>query len=543
MKKLLFLLPVIILTFSCSKKEKADLIISNATIYTVDNEFTKAEAAAIKDGKFIAVGSSKDIQQQFSAKNEKDLKGKFVYPGFIDAHCHFYGYSMNLRKVDLVGTQSVEEIIERLKEYKEEYDPEWILGRGWDQNDWEVKEFPHKKELDEVFPETPVYLTRVDGHAAYVNSAALKEAGISKAENIEGGKIHEKAGEPTGILIDNAMNLVSKNIPNPTKEEKIDAIKQGEDNCFQVGLTMVADAGLGYSEIHLLDSLQKEDLIKMNIYAMLSPTRENIDIFVKQGAYKTEKMHIKSIKLFADGALGSRGACLLEPYSDDPDNYGLIVTDTDSLEEFCQLAYENNYQVNTHAIGDSANRLMLNIYGNILDGENERRWRIEHAQIIHPEDFKLFGKHSIIPAINTTHATSDMHWAEERLGEERLKNGYAYKKLLKENSWLPNGSDFPVEHINPLYGFYAGVARKDLEGYPEDGFQKENALSRKEALKAMTIWAAKSCFQENERGSIQKGKEADFVVTEHDIMEMEEEKIPDTKVMETYIQGTKVYGQ
>lgn len=543
MKKLLFLLPVIILTFSCSKKEKADLIISNATIYTVDNEFTKAEAAAIKDGKFIAVGSSKDIQQQFSAKNEKDLKGKFVYPGFIDAHCHFYGYSMNLRKVDLVGTQSVEEIIERLKEYKEEYDPEWILGRGWDQNDWEVKEFPHKKELDEVFPETPVYLTRVDGHAAYVNSAALKEAGISKAENIEGGKIHEKAGEPTGILIDNAMNLVSKNIPNPTKEEKIDAIKQGEDNCFQVGLTMVADAGLGYSEVQLLDSLQKEDLIKMNIYAMLSPTRENIDIFVKQGAYKTEKMHIKSIKLFADGALGSRGACLLEPYSDDPDNYGLIVTDTDSLEEFCQLAYENNYQVNTHAIGDSANRLMLNIYGNILDGENERRWRIEHAQIIHPEDFKLFGKHSIIPAINTTHATSDMPWAEERLGEERLKNGYAYKKLLKENGWLPNGSDFPVEHINPLYGFYAGVARKDLEGYPEDGFQKENALSRKEALKAMTIWAAKSCFQENERGSIQKGKEADFVVTEHDIMEMEEEKIPDTKVMETYIQGTKVYGQ
>ncbi|MFP3860926.1 MAG: amidohydrolase [Bacteroidales bacterium] len=543
MKKLLFLLPVIILTFSCSKKEKADLIISNATIYTVDNEFTKAEAAAIKDGKFIAVGSSKDIQQQFSAKNEKDLKGKFVYPGFIDAHCHFYGYSMNLRKVDLVGTQSVEEIIERLKEYKEEYDPEWILGRGWDQNDWEVKEFPHKKELDEVFPETPVYLTRIDGHAAYVNSAALKEAGISKAENIEGGKIHEKAGEPTGILIDNAMNLVSKNIPNPTKEEKIDAIKQGEDNCFQVGLTMVADAGLGYSEVQLLDSLQKEDLIKMNIYAMLSPTRENIDIFVKQGAYKTEKMHIKSIKLFADGALGSRGACLLEPYSDDPDNYGLIVTDTDSLEEFCQLAYENNYQVNTHAIGDSANRLMLNIYGNILDGENERRWRIEHAQIIHPEDFKLFGKHSIIPAINTTHATSDMPWAEERLGEERLKNGYAYKKLLKENSWLPNGSDFPVEHINPLYGFYAGVARKDLEGYPEDGFQKENALSRKEALKAMTIWAAKSCFQENERGSIQKGKEADFVVTEQDIMEMEEEKIPDTKVMETYIQGTKVYGQ
>ncbi|MFP4019683.1 MAG: amidohydrolase, partial [Bacteroidales bacterium] len=433
MKKLLFLLPVIILTFSCSKKEKADLIISNATIYTVDNEFTKAEAAAIKDGKFIAVGSSKDIQQQFSSKNEKDLKGKFVYPGFIDAHCHFYGYSMNLRKVDLVGTQSVEEIIERLKEYKEEYDPEWILGRGWDQNDWEVKEFPHKKELDEVFPETPVYLTRVDGHAAYVNSAALKEAGISKAENIEGGKIHEKAGEPTGILIDNAMNLVSKNIPNPTKEEKIDAIKQGEDNCFQVGLTMVADAGLGYSEVQLLDSLQKEDLIKMNIYAMLSPTRENIDIFVKQGAYKTEKMHIKSIKLFADGALGSRGACLLEPYSDDPDNYGLIVTDTDSLEEFCQLAYENNYQVNTHAIGDSANRLMLNIYGNILDGENERRWRIEHAQIIHPEDFKLFGEHSIIPAINTTHATSDMHWAEERLGEERLKNGYAYKKLLKEN--------------------------------------------------------------------------------------------------------------
>jgi hypothetical protein len=347
--------------------------------------------------------------------------------------------------------------------------------------------------------------------------------------------------EPTGVLIDNASGLVSKHIPNPTREEKINGLIEGAENCFGVGLTYVADAGLPYSSIQLMDSLQKADELKMQTYVMLSPTEKNFNEYVKKGVYKTGRMHIQSIKLFADGALGSRGACMLKPYSDDSDNVGFLVTPRKELKKHARLAYENDYQVNTHAIGDSANRVVLNLYGEILGGKNDRRWRIEHSQVIHPDDFKLFAKYSVIPAVNTTHATSDMYWADERLGEERLKHAYAYKKLLEKNDWLCNGSDFPVEDINPLYGFYAAVARKDLKGYPEGGFQMENALNREQALKAMTLWAAKSCFEEDSKGSIKKGKNANFVVTDRDIMTVEESKIPGTKVLETFIGGEKVY--
>ena len=542
MKKLLYILPFLFLIISCSslKKEKVDLIVKNATVYTVDQKFRKVDAFAIKNGKFEAVGEEKRILKNYTTDSILDMEGKFIYPGFIDPHCHFYGYSMNLTEVDISETQSFEDIIEKLKKYNNKNEVEWLVGRGWDQNKWEEKQFPDKSRLDEIFPNTPVYLTRVDGHAAIVNSKALEIADINAQTEVSGGKIIKENNEPTGVLIDNAMRLVSDNIPEPTKNEKINALQKGEQNCFNVGLTMVADAGLKYAPIHLIDSLQKTGKLKMNTYVMLTPTQDNIDTFVKQGVYKTEKMHIQSIKLFADGALGSRGACLLKPYNDDPNNYGLLVSEPSELHKLSEIAYENNFQVNTHAIGDSANRLMLNIYSNILPSGNDRRWRIEHAQVIHPNDFKLFGKYNIIPAINSTHATSDMNWADERLGNDRLKNAYAYKELLDENGWLPNGSDFPVEDINPLYGFYAAFARKDFEGNPKDGFQKENALSREEALKAMTIWAAKGCFQEDERGSIEAGKKADFVVTSKDIMQAEESKVPHINVKKTFINGDLV---
>ena len=539
MKKLLYILPFLFLIISCSslKKEKVDLIVKNATVYTVDQKFRKADAFAVKDGKFKEVGKEKNILQKYSPDSILDMEGKYIYPGFIDPHCHFYGYSMNLTEVDLSGTQSFEAIIEKLKDYNKKNEVEWLVGRGWDQNKWEKKQFPDKSRLDKTFPNTPVYLTRIDGHAAIVNSKALEIAGINPQTEVSGGKVLKENNEPSGVLIDNAMSLVSDNIPKPTKEEQINALQKGERNCFNVGLTMVADAGLKYAPTHLLDSLQKAGKLKMNTYVMLTPTQDNIDTFIKQGVYKTEKMHIQSIKLFADGALGSRGACLLKPYNDDPDNYGLLVSEPSKLRKISKIAYENNFQVNTHAIGDSANRLMLNIYSDILHQKNDRRWRIEHAQVIHPDDFKLFGEYNILPAINSTHATSDMNWADERLGNDRLKNAYAYKKLLDENDWLPNGSDFPVEDINPLYGFYAAFARKDLYGNPENGFQTENALSRKEALKSMTIWAAKGCFQENERGSIEAGKKADFVVTAKDIMQAEESKVPHINVKNTFING------
>ncbi len=542
MKKLLYILPFLFLIISCSslKKEKVDLIVKNATVYTVDQKFRKVDAFAIKDGKFESVGQEKQILQQYTSDSIIDMEGKFIYPGFIDPHSHFYGYSMNLTEVDLTDTRSFDEIIEKLRSYDKNNEVEWLVGRGWDQNKWEKKQFPDKSRLDKLFPNTPVYLTRVDGHAAIVNSKALEIAGINAQTEVSGGKVIKENNKPTGILIDNAMSLVSDKIPEPTKEEQINALQKGEQNCFNVGLTMVADAGLKYAPTHLIDSLQKTGKLKMNTYVMLTPTQDNIDTFVKQGIYKTEKMHIQSIKLFADGALGSRGACLLKPYNDDPENYGLLVSEPSELRKLSEIAYENNFQVNTHAIGDSANRLMLNIYSDILPPKNERRWRIEHAQVIHPDDFKLFGEYNIIPAINSTHATSDMNWADERLGDDRLKNAYAYKKLLNENGWLPNGSDFPVEDINPLYGFYAAFARKDFEGNPKDGFQKENALSREEALKAMTIWAAKGCFQEDERGSIEAGKKADFVVTAKDIMQAEESKVPHINVKKTFINGEPV---
>jgi len=539
MKKLLYILPFLFLIISCSslKKEKVDLIVKNATVYTVDQKFRKVDAFVIKDGKFEAVGNERHLLKKYTSDSILDMAGKYIYPGFIDPHCHFYGYSMNLTEVDISETQSFEDIIEKLKKYNNKNEVEWLVGRGWDQNKWEEKQFPDKSRLDEIFPNTPVYLTRVDGHAAIVNSKALEIADINAQTEVSGGKVIKDNNEPTGLLIDNAMSLVSNKIPEPTKEEQVNALQKGEQNCFNVGLTMVADAGLKYAPTHLLDSLQKAGKLKMNTYVMLTPTQDNIDTFVKQGVYKTEKMHIQSIKLFADGALGSRGACLLKPYNDDPDNYGLLVSEPSKLRKISKIAYENNFQVNTHAIGDSANRLMLNIYSDILHQKNDRRWRIEHAQVIHPDDFKLFGEYNILPAINSTHATSDMNWADERLGNDRLKNAYAYKKLLDENDWLPNGSDFPVEDINPLYGFYAAFARKDLYGNPENGFQTENALSRKEALKSMTIWAAKGCFQENERGSIEAGKKADFVVTAKDIMQAEESKVPHINVKNTFING------
>ncbi len=535
------LLVVLILSMSCNNKEQVSLIITNVKVYTVNSNFELAESFAVKDGKFIAIGTSKEILSKYSSDQVIDLKGKYVYPGFIDAHSHFYGYCMTLLQANLRGTKSFDEILEVIKAHDEKYNSDWVLGRSLDQNDWEIKEFPTKEKLDELFPDKPVYLKRVDGHAAIANSKALELAGITNKTQVDGGKIYLKNGEPTGVLIDNAMTLVSDLIPDTEKETAIKAIKQGEQSCFAVGLTSVCDAGLYKKQILLIDSLQNIGEMNMRIYAMLEPTEENIEHFVKKGIYKTDYLNVRSIKLYADGALGSRGACLIEPYSDDPGNYGLIVEPVKFYHEMCKVAIENNYQINTHAIGDSANRLMLDIYSEYLKEPNDRRWRIEHSQVIHPDDVDKFGKYNIIPSIQSTHCTSDMYWADERLGENRIKSAYIYKVLLDQNGWIPNGTDFPVEKIDPRLTFYASVSRKDVEGYPENGFQTENALTREETLKSMTIWAAKAAFEENEKGSIEVGKFADFIVLDKDIMEVDEVEIPNIKILNTYISGEKQF--
>ncbi len=526
---------------SCQRRENVDFIVKNAVVYSVDSNFQIAESFAVSGGKFLAVGSDQDIETKYHSDQVFDLGGKPVYPGFYDAHCHFDGYAGNLRKADLTGTTSFAEVCGRLVENQKINPSAWAQGRGWDQNDWAVKKFPDRAELDKLFPDQPVYLTRIDGHAAMVNTAALKLAGISEKTTVKGGEIIRENGRITGVLVDNAMDLVSRLIPEMSEAEETEALLQAQKNCFAVGLTSVADAGLSTGSVRLMDKLQQDGRLKMRVFAMLSPTKQNFEAFVAKGIYKTDHLNVRSVKLYADGALGSRGALMLEPYSDAPEKSGLQVNETDYLTDICQKCYDAGYQVETHCIGDSANRLMLTIYKNILKTPNDRRWRIEHAQIIAPDDFNLFGEFSIIPSVQTTHATSDMYWAEDRVGPVRIKGAYAYRQLMEQNGWIPNGSDFPVERINPLFGFYAAFARMDQSGFPDGGWMMDNALTREEALKAMTIWAAKSCFEEKERGSIEPGKMADFVILNNDIMKIQAINVPKVIVMQTWTGGEKVH--
>ncbi|MCK4852614.1 MAG: amidohydrolase [Bacteroidales bacterium] len=526
---------------SCANTKQVDLIFHNGTIYTVDESFSTAEAMALKDGMILAVGNDDAIIDRYKAEQIVDLDGGFVYPGLIDAHCHFVGYGMSLQNADLTGTVSFEEIIEVLKEHQAKHPSEWILGRGWDQNDWENKQFPTKDKLDLAFPGKPVLLTRIDGHGAIASSEALRRANVTEETSIDGGALIKKDGKLTGVLIDNAIGLVRKVLPKAGRQDYVNALIQGQKNCFAVGITSLHEAGTGYATIGLIDSLQMAGELKMRIYAMLSPGKKNYEHYLFKGIHKTDRLNVRSIKLFADGALGSRGALLFESYSDDPGNVGLAVNTDEFIREQCRLAHEHGYQVNTHCIGDSANRWILDIYSDFLTGKNDSRWRIEHSQVIHLDDFSKFGEYSIIPSVQSTHATSDMYWAEDRVGPVRIKGAYAYRQLLHENGWLPNGSDFPVEHINPLYGYYALFARKDHEGWPEGGYQMEQALTREEAIRAMTIWAARSAFEEDEKGSLEPGKLADFIITGEDLLTIPEQDIPGLMIRQTYIGGEMVY--
>ncbi len=559
---LLFSILVFLFTSCGSKKIKVDFIVTNAKVYTADASFAVLESFAIKEGKIVAVGTNQSIAVVYESDSTLNVEGKTILPGIIDAHCHFLSYGLGLQECDLVGTKSFKEVIDRLKKYVAVNKKEWIIGRGWDQNDWATKEYPDNKILDSIFPGKPILLTRIDGHAALVSSEGLRRANINDSTNVNGGEIireikeekvgaHHKTqivfGKATGILVDNAVDLVQKIIPQADFNTSKEALLAAQENCFAVGLTTVDDAGLMKTDIDIIDQLQKKGDLKMRIYAMLSDSAPNYQHYLVHGPYKTDYLNVRSFKFYADGALGSRGACLLHNYDDQNGWRGFLLNTPAHFESKMKLLASKGFQVCTHCIGDSANRLILSIYGKIfsdstlINSDTNRRWRIEHAQVVSKSDLPLFGKYFIIPSIQPTHATSDMYWAEKRLGSERLKTAYAYNDLLKSAGTVALGTDFPVENINPMFTFYAAISRQDQQHFPANGFQMENALSKRNALYGMTLWAAFANFEENEKGSIEAGKFADFIILDGDPMTSPTNNIPSIKVLATYIAGQKVY--
>ena len=540
MKKLFPLL--LFLAVACKQKDyNADLLVKNAIVYTVDSNFTVADAFVVSAGKIVAVGKADSLEEEYTAREVVDAGGKPVYPGFIDAHAHFYNYGLSLQEVKLENTGSWQDVVDSVSTYARKNTEGWIIGRGWDQNKWKVKNFPDKAKLDSMFPVRPVMLARIDGHALMVNQAALNIAGIKPGQNIAGGEIETINGKLTGLLVDNAMGLIRRKIPAPNDSVTQSAFLDAQRNCFAVGLTTVDDCGLPYTMINTIAALQHKGALKMRLYVMLSDEPDNYAYLFKRGAYKTPGLDVRAFKVYADGALGSRGACLLQPYADQKNWRGFLLSSQQHFADVAKKLAGKGFQMCTHAIGDSANRVMLKIYASVLKGKNDRRWRIEHSQVLSPDDIKYFGEYSIIPSVQPTHATSDMYWAGARLGKKRLRSAYVYKQLLEQNGWLPLGTDFPVENISPLYTFYAAVERKNLGGHPASGFQPENALTRQEALKGMTTWAAKANFEEKEKGSIEPGKYADFVILDNDIMKINGAALPVVKVLKTYINGEKVY--
>jgi predicted amidohydrolase YtcJ len=523
-------------------KQRVDQLISNAKIYTVDDGFTVTDSMVIHGGKILATGPETSLRERYDPASTIDAGGNCIYPGFIDPHCHLLNYGYMLQRAYLFDTASWEEVVERLVAFKKEKNPEWILGRGWDQNTWADTSLPTNELLDRAFPDIPVLITRVDGHAAVANSLALHLSGLDCDCEVEGGECIRKDGRLTGLLLDNALDKVRKAMPAISPATMKDALLLAQKECFAVGLTSVSDAGTETNAVKAMENAHADGSLLIRVYAMLMPTKDNEERYISKGPLESDRLTVRAIKLFADGALGSRGALLVEEYSDDPGNHGLQLDSDAKLRAMCTLALAHGYQVNTHCIGDAAVRLTLDVYEKFLPSGNDLRWRIEHAQIVDSSDLPRFRKLGVIPSIQTTHATSDMGWVEERLGS-RVSNAYRARSLLEQHGWLPNGSDFPIEKINPLYGFYSAVTRKDKDGKPEGGFHPDEALSRQQALRAMTIWAAKANFEEASRGSLEAGKWADFVILDRDLMVAPEADLHGARVQATYVGGLAVYGE
>lgn len=527
---------------SCQQRSPADLLVYNGKIYTMDTAFSTVEAMAITGGKVVASGPSEYILKNFEAADSLDLEGKFVYPGFNDAHTHFYWYAIGLDELDLVGTRSYDEVLQKLQEYAKSRNPDFINGRGWDQNDWGQTDFPTNEQLNKLFPETPVMLRRVDGHAALVNEAAMRYAGISPDTSLNGGKLLKREGKFTGILIDNAVDLIEA--PAPSKEQGRKALLRGQDSLFKYGITSVTDAGLTRREIDLFEEMYDSGELKLRTNILVSDKPELLDYYLDRGMITGDFLTVRGFKFYLDGALGSRGALLLKPYSDDTANNGLMLSSRGHFVKAAKRLKEAGWQMAVHAIGDSANRLVLGVYGEVLgDTLRGHRWRVEHAQIVDPTDITSYGELSVIPSVQPTHATSDMYWAEERLGKERMKGAYAYRSLLQQNDLILLGTDFPVEDIDPRTTFVAAVFRQDSAGNPSGGFLPDEKLSREQALRGMTQWPAYGSFQEDFKGKLLPGMAADFVIVDTDLINASLQDALSAKVLKTFLNGQGVYSR
>jgi predicted amidohydrolase YtcJ len=546
----LLVLSLLVPGLAMAQQRPADLVITNARIYTVHPTRPVADAMAVRDGRVAFVGSERGaLALRGSNTRVVDLDGSTVIPGITDAHAHLLNLGTSLRTVDLVGTSSYEEVIARVAAKARELPGgTWILGRGWDQNQWSDTHFPHHEALSRAVPNHPVYLTRVDGHAALVNAAALRAAGVTAATaDPEGGRVERTAaGEPAGVLVDAAMGLVAEQIPESPRAERIAAIEAAIAEANRWGLTGIHDAGVDAATIELYEELARAGRYNLRNYVMIRPTEAALERFFQRGVQTglhDNRLWIRSIKISADGALGSRGAALLEPYSDEPHHSGLVTTSGERIREVAVRALRAGFQVNTHAIGDRANRIVLDAYEAALDEVPvaDHRFRVEHAQILHHADIPRFGELGVIPSMQGSHQTSDMYWAGRRLGESRLYGAYAWRSLLDQGLVIPNGSDFPVEHVNPLISFHAAISRQDANDYPPGGWYPAQRMTRDEALKSMTLWPAFAAFQEDLLGSLTPGKLADFVVLDQDIMRVPAEDVLSTRVVATYLGGEPVY--
>ncbi len=589
MKETLFSLIVIIgvavATFvwlTMTSKRSADMMIVNAKVYTVDAHNRIVEAVAIRGSRIVAAGTSDDIMKRYTSRSVIDAKGKFLFPGFIDSHVHVAGYGASLFELNLVGTKSSEEILRMVAAKAATLQPgQWVRGRGWDQNDWHskgnAKPFPDAAMLDRVAPHNPVFLSRVDGHAVWVNSRAMEMAGLVPSKqvvdySVDGGRILlDGKGEPTGIFIDNAIDRVAKVLPAYTKEESQQAISLALHEFVKVGLTSVHDMGIDEEDFALYKEMSSHQQLPVRVYAAIGGDGPLWQAMLVSGPYSdgaSQHFTVRAVKMYIDGALGSRGAALIEPYSDEPGNRGLTVTTFEHIRAMAEEALAHGFQICTHAIGDRGNNIVLDAYEEALrkfpDKAHDARFRIEHAQVLQMSDISRFKKLGIIPSMQPTHCTSDMYWAQTRLGPARIFGAYAWHSLLEDGNHIPSGSDVPVESPNPLLGFYAAITRQDTAGIPRNaedvakyfqlspdgikdssyfdgGWYPAQRMTREEALRSFTIWGAEAEFAEHEKGSIEPGKLADLVLISDDIMTVPPKEILKTKVVTTIVGGKIEY--